>query len=465
MHVLLPCFLFPPFCAPGSMRLGRFVRHFAERGARVTVVTAAVEDFENEFPRKQNLDYALLDGLHESVEVVRTPPVRQLADLSKGGPDSVVCWNPAAAEACSQLHAQRRFDVLYTSSNPLSGHLLGKSLSERLSLPWIAEFRDPWTTSPFRSWESVQAYQRDCRLHESILRTADRVVVNTPVGMADTKRKYPFLDDSRISVVTNSFDRDGGVAVNSRESRPDRLLIAHVGTLRRVAPTDVSYARALVSALRKRLTSGQKPFTLCETNTFGNSVWYIAEAFCQLVKEDSVWRDRIRLELVGRFGIEAPESRINALCNSMGIQGMIHYGGLVPHVKALQLTHAADLLLVNQEYPIDGRPCSVVPAKVYEYIASQRPILGLLPTGDARSFIEEAGTGFVCAPDDPLAAAELLRELYLQHSNGGIRVSPTCGYAARFDSRHLAEKVLQLLKTVVSEYNGTSPVSRGNRAE
>jgi hypothetical protein len=53
----------------------------------------------------------------------------------------------------------------------------------------------------------------------------------------------------------------------------------------------------------------------------------------------------------------------------------------------------------------------VVPGKTYEYLASGRPTLALVPAdGDAAAVLRDARGGTVCAPGDADAIAAVLRE-------------------------------------------------------
>ena len=47
-----------------------------------------------------------------------------------------------------------------------------------------------------------------------------------------------------------------------------------------------------------------------------------------------------------------------------------------------------------------GVRATIVPGKTYEYLASETPILGAVPEGDARDILEEAGNAVLVRPDD-----------------------------------------------------------------
>lgn len=124
------------------------------------------------------------------------------------------------------------------------------------------------------------------------------------------------------------------------------------------------------------------------------------------------------------------------------------YCGEVPYEGALDIMRAADVLLLNQEYPTDKNACTYVPAKTYEYLGMEKPILGLLPPGDARDFVVKSGLGTVAAPNDPEEIARKIVGLYQEHTNGGIHRTPDREFIEQFRSDRLARKVWDIFEEV-----------------
>ena len=135
---------------------------------------------------------------------------------------------------------------------------------------------------------------------------------------------------------------------------------------------------------------------------------------------------------------QAQFSRLNA---KYDLHGSVEYEGMVSHDKASAIQAKADVLLVNQEYPLDGRPCPIVPAKIYEYLACGKPVLGLVPTGDSRDFLLRSGVGWVCAPDDYVAIAAKIKELYGLRTRGFIDLKPDWKFIEGFEVQALAQRV------------------------
>ena len=245
MHILIPCLEFPPFCGPGSLRLGRFAKEFALQGHRVSVVTASIADYRKGFPKRRALDYGLLDTIKESVDIYRTEAVDGTDNAWREREEIVLddkqVWNSYAYEIIREIIETQAVDVVYTSSNPLSIHLAGLDLKADYGLPWIAEFRDAWTTHGMKIWSNKKEYEAQRLLEAKILRTADHVILNTPTIGQEVSEAFQ-LKRSDFSIVTNGYSADDFTsAVEKQVTSDGPLEIVHFGTLLGSLPLLVSF--------------------------------------------------------------------------------------------------------------------------------------------------------------------------------------------------------------------------------
>jgi len=80
--------------------------------------------------------------------------------------------------------------------------------------------------------------------------------------------------------------------------------------------------------------------------------------------------------------------------------------GFVPHKEALRFMEETDYLL------LPWRDRYNVPGKLYEYVATKKPILGLVqPGSDAYSILKETGNASLADIDDPAAVERCLLQL------------------------------------------------------
>jgi glycosyltransferase involved in cell wall biosynthesis len=231
---------FPPSGGSGVQRLARLARYLPDHGVDVDVVTTdLVAD-------GASLDPELARELPSGVRVVRVedvPSIRMRATVSAmhagfafyrglrlfGVPDPELVDVPAMIRAARSLP---RPDVILASSPPFSNLLGAAYLASRISVPWIADLRDPWSHHPwFRAMTPLHLHGLHA-LEATVLQRASRVVI-----VAEEMRRFvPEANSDRIAIIENGFDpQDLRFFERTRAPRsngaPFRLV--YVGTLQR----------------------------------------------------------------------------------------------------------------------------------------------------------------------------------------------------------------------------------------
>ena len=119
---------------------------------------------------------------------------------------------------------------------------------------------------------------------------------------------------------------------------------------------------------------------------------------------------------------------------SLGLADRVEVIPFVPRRRSLELQRDSEaLLLIAAE--AGGRGTGVIPGKVFEYVAAERPILAAVPPGGAAAkLIDEIGAGIVAPVDDVEALrARARRAARAAGSAASSRSSsrPTCASASR----------------------------------
>jgi hypothetical protein len=143
-------------------------------------------------------------------------------------PDSQVLWLPFAVRAGLRAARRQRFDAVLATTPLPTAALIGQSISKRLGIPLVVDFRDPWTrfyAAP-RRLPPLAAFER--RLEEDLLRHASALIVvirDAQIGQVGR----PELE-SKIRLVPNGYDEDDFVGLAPMEL--PRFSIVHAGQLR-----------------------------------------------------------------------------------------------------------------------------------------------------------------------------------------------------------------------------------------
>jgi glycosyltransferase involved in cell wall biosynthesis len=454
-YVLMVGYIFPPLGGSGVYRMAKFVKYLPQFGWKPVVVSGT-----NPHVFGTGLDASLVAEVPQEAHIARVPhvslrgPRRMAKRLVAGradGPapraaakqgegnlfepgslarkshtvrtintvfepiefppiDDAFYWALRIVPHCLRLIRQRDVKVIYTTSFPYSDHLAGLLLRRLTGLPWVADFRDPWSEQPdvrmtgWRRWCDVTA-------ERWVLHRADRIIGVSPTWVADLRALAPWRRADDFALIENGYDEEDFAAesdaVRIQPARPGSAL-THVGH---------AYSGALLPLLRAIEDLG------------GNALG-------------------LRLRFIGRL----PEPDAHQLAAVAGNMAEVVEERL-PHAEAIRemrMAHAL-LLLVSNESGWVGH----YPGKLFEYLAAGRPILAVGPAGDASRLLEASGAGVRLPTERPEEAAALLRLLACDPD--GFRSQyfhPDMRVIARYERRALTARLADVFDELAGKKMG-----------
>ena len=288
-------------------------------------------------------------------------------------PDDAIGWVPFAV--LGALMARRRvpYDVIFSTSHPVSAHLVAGVVQRITGLPWVAELRDPWlgnllTDSVYgaRPWLHRRL---QTKIERWIARTADRLVCVTPSLTEMYRRRYP---EATVVTITNGYVRGEIPEPVAVPRRPGRYRIVYTGTLDR--PEELRlFLEGAQAALDRRP---------------------------ELANEVEV----------AFYGVVTDESRAVAdrMQRSTLLAAVTSFHGFVPRRVALEALADADAGLVLLG-PGPGMEI-FVSGKLYDYIGQSKQVLAMVPPGDARDLLERLRWGVIADPE-PGSVADAIERL------------------------------------------------------
>jgi glycosyltransferase involved in cell wall biosynthesis len=146
---------------------------------------------------------------------------------------------------------------------------------------------------------------------------------------------------------------------------------------------------------------------------------------------------RLRVRFIG--GWEIDDAATNALADRLEAAGLITREPALPHAACLAAMRQAPALLVLQP----ASPLQI-PGKLYEYIASGRPLVVVGGEGATAGLVERERLG-VCSPDRTDAIAAMLRRVLDQPESLD---APAADRVAMFDYRILTARLAAALAEI-----------------
>ncbi len=326
-------------------------------------------------------------------------------------PDNQVGWLPFAVIASMRLHRAAPFDAVYSTSAPITAHLIAGLVKRLTGAPWVAEFRDPWIGNPVDEAAGPLPWMHRrlrVRLERWIVRSADRIVFVSPSTQRLYRRRYPKA--AAMVTITNGHDPTETIARVARDarSRPYRLVWA--GALYRSEELRL-FLEGLGALAARRPTLGQE----LEVVFYG----HVTDS-CRAVA-DRIVRDR-------RLG------------------SIVRFEGFVPRRAALAALADADAALVMLGAgPGMGQ---FIPGKLFECLGLSQQVLAVLPPGDARDILEELDWGVIADPDPSEVERAIERLLVLPPP---VRPADPDG---RYDRVRLAGQLAATLRAAADDPAG-----------
>ncbi|MCE2847001.1 MAG: glycosyltransferase family 4 protein [Sphingobacteriales bacterium] len=428
--LLVISYYWPPAGGAGVQRCLKFVRHLPEFGYEPIVIT--VDDRVATYPVT---DPTLQADIPAGVRVIRTRSFEPLSVLSRfvgkenvpyGGfantrkesrvqrllrwvrgnffiPDARKGWVPHALKEATRIINEEQIERVMISSPPHSSQLIGLQLKKRFpSLTWIADMRDPWTDIYYYKdlMHTQLAARADSAMERQVLETADLIlVVSEPIRQTFLK-KSDTLNGNKIAVIPNGYDADD-FHTGKRERTAD-FTISYVGTL-----AESYHPEVFIDVLNR--FAATKPQDKVSFRFVGNIPWNIRERFEQQARG---WK--------------------------------VLWTGHVPHLEATRAMQNADmLLLVIPDVPgADG----ILTGKLFEYIGSETPILGMGPcVGEASRILTETQAGTMFERTDVSGMVAFIEQVFLRRDDTAA-ASQRSGNATNYSRYSLTEKLTGLIE-------------------
>jgi len=370
--MLMIAYYYPPRGGGGVQRTVKFTKYLPQFGIHPVVLTSGTAP--------TNLTDKSFAVANDVVHVPYREPGRILGRLYEYIRfERVSGWvRPATRQALKTIHEQG-IEVIYSTASPYNNHVVALHVARELGLPWIADFRDLWTGNALYRARSPWIARRHKRLEETIYREATKILVTSPSQKRQVIEDFS-VEPDKITIITNGFDA---------EDFPDYL--AHGGV------QDPSRQQSLISKPEHPVTIG-----------------YLGSYYAQYRPEDLLLALRfikrrkpeaaklIKFAFVGDYD----RSSLAALTHP-DLTDIVTVHPYMPHDKLQSFRQNLDANFVH--LPAEGdRIKAMIPQKVFEYLATGKPIFAVLPPSDVSDLLTKHKAARIAPAGDPIGIAHAL---------------------------------------------------------
>lgn len=429
--VLIITYYWPPSGGAGVQRWLKFVKYLRTFGWEPVIYTPS----NPEFP---SIDESLTKDIPEGIEVIKTPiwePYRYYKKLIGAGknerinagflsekkrpgmterfsiwlrgnffiPDARKFWIKPSVKFLTNYLKTHKVDALVSTGPPHTMHMIALGVKRNTGIPWLADFRDPWTNIDFyhelmlTKWANRKHHRQEL----SVLKGASELLVISRSMKTDFLNIY----DRNYTVITNGFDAED--VANVEVDLDSKFSIAHIGTMVKTRNPQALWA-----------------------------------ALSSLVRDIPGFADDLEIKLVGSVDFSVMDSIEKA-----DLKKFVNRIAYLPHSEVVKVQQQSQVLLLL----INDTPNAkvILPGKFFEYMAAKRPILCIGPLdGDAAKIISEVKAGVVIEKDNQEEIQKVIREFYQKFKNGELTIlsKDIEKYSRKSLTAELAERLEEMVK-------------------
>lgn len=294
-------------------------------------------------------------------------------------PDARKFWIKPSIRFLSQYLKSHPVDLIVSTGPPHSMHLIALGIKKRFHIPWLADFRDPWTDIDFYNdlKLSTFAHKKHQQLELQTINGCDQMVVVSQ----EMKENYQKMGAQSVHLITNGFDSDD---LSNDQPIPDtRFSIAHIGSL--------------------------------PPNRNPKILWM---ALAEMAEADPNFRNTLEIKLVGKVD----QSILNELTR-LKLHKNIKRIEYVPHDQVSQILRKSAVLLlaINNSPNAKG----ILTGKFFEYLAAQRPILAIGPSdGDLALILKETEAGEIADSNDIDHIKRIITNYFMKFQQHNLNNNP-----------------------------------------
>ncbi|MBD3402220.1 hypothetical protein GF420_04945 [candidate division GN15 bacterium] len=409
-RALVICYYFPPLGLGGVGRPLNLFKYLPQYGYECHVLTVkpvAYRAYEPELLHGLNTQHVFRSGSYDPQRMLYLMGIRTVSHgmIKKGKavsdkyfPDSKIGWARPATRLGKKLIKKHDYDVIISTSPPISTHQVALDLIDKFSIPWIADFRDFWTM--YRIEDSYTEEDNIRKGKELLARIRDNCTVITGVNPAI----IDYIGEGEV--IPNGYDRE---RAENWQAPPDSSQFM-IGI-----PGNLNEERVIEPLLR----------TL--------------EA---LQEESPDTAERIRLVQVGQVDREWFE----ALLREHGFETRCEIHGLQKRDDTIEIFSRCHLFYIGLTA---DKEQGILPQRLFDLAVSGRPILAYASRNSEIShFIDEIDNGLHFELETIDTAVSYLRQKIDDTTAGTATITPRPAYALPYSSDAMAERFARLMDTV-----------------
>jgi len=320
-------------------------------------------------------------------------------------PDARFFWIKPSVKFLKRYLNENPVDIIVSTGPPHSMHLIALGLKNKLNIPWVADFRDPWTDIDFYDQLKLTKWadKKHHLLEKKVFTNADKIV-SVSWSWA---RDYEKNGAKNVEVITNGFDPDD-FPIMTDKILNDQFLIFHFGSVNKDRNHEIFW-----------------------------------KAISELVRGDKNIEKKLKIVFVGSLDYTVSDSIVK-----YNLESKVERIEYMPHNEAIELAYKSTILYLplNNTSNVMG----IIPGKIFEYLALKKPILCIgTNKGDTARIIRETQSGKVFSFSQKDEVKQWLKDRFYKSTDSYMFESNACKIK-KFSRVELTKEMAALFDSFVN---------------
>lgn len=313
-------------------------------------------------------------------------------------PDTKIRWyKNAIKDIENRVLKEENIDLIFSTSYPYTDHLIALEIKKKTNKPWVVDLRDPWVGNKFifdRYDEKRKEKER--RLEAEVIKYADKVINVTQDITNSYIERYPEYKEKFITI-TNGFDISDKVI---EDIKSEKFIINYSGIV----------------------TDGQNPEGFLK-------------AIEKLIENNPDFKKDLLINFTGMI-----IDKYKVMFESKNIKDNVKINGYANHNEVLKDMKKASINLII--LPNTEESKGVYTGKIFDYILSEKPILGIMPLGGVASdLINSKDIGIAVENNDVEGMVNFIEKIYLKWKLGEDLNTSAISICKEFNREMLAKNL------------------------
>jgi len=423
--VLFIVYYLPPMGSSGVQRPLKFLKYLPtfgwnpvvlapEPGAYHTYDASLLQEFEALTPETYRVNartpfhtasnlVSMLDKLPDKIK----KGLRSLTSIFML-PDNKKGWIEPALQQARDIIKEKNIQAIFSTAPPYSNHLIAARLKDEFDIPVVMDFRDDWLNSHLIHYATAFHRNRMARMEKQCLTRADVVLAINEAMLNSLESRTSLKNQTTFEVLPQGFDPDDFEKNNtaSIQTEPDSLNLLYSGIFYHENQPD-----------------------------------HFLKAVRRVMDRHPEITGKMKLHFQGGL-----DNRHQSLIEELGLKDDVKDYGYQPHLIAVENLKKADVLWMQANFRKNNE--QVTTSKLYEYVGSRKPILGLVYKGEAQRLLQQYNASFIAPPDDCGQIEETLWTMFKKWKNDEMP-EPDQEIISLYNRKYLTSRLSELFDNLV----------------